>query len=956
MSPQDWEKVSELFEAVEGLGPPERAAFLDRECGDSPEIRREIESLLAAHSDAGDFINVPIVPDLQFPARENNANSLAGARFGHYVIERSIGSGGMGDVYLALDTRLNRRVALKTLPGVFARDPSFAKRFRNEAKAAAGLNHPNVATVYSVEKINNRPVITMEYVEGSTLDHETPDQGLDIVTFLDWFTCLSDALAHAHERGVVHRDVKPGNIMIAKDGTPKILDFGLARIDVRAVQAVRQSAVDQSITQPGQVIGTPAYMSPEQAEGKDIDIRSDIFSFGVVMYEAITGVRPFSGDSHAEVVSNLLRTDPPLVSKLRPEIPASIARLISRCLVKSPRGRIQSMDEVNSILSEVWTTFSRGSSRNHSLRRLYREFHPTSPKWIVATALLVIVAAVGANYYFNSTRATPAVSFADLTFRRLSQAGDVVYAHITPDGRSIVFNTIEPDEKRAMWIRRVEDKNALQLLPPQQVAFWGGLAISADGSDVFYITADWSARHGTLYKVSSLGGAPRRLVDTVNDLGSLSPDGERMLYVRYGPQVQILSAKTSDGSDETVHYSAAAGTIVRDPHYSSDGRQIYFSKVENVGRIEYWSLIEVPLTGGSERTILPQRRERINELAVLTGGRGIVVNQEDPNSRFNQLYHVDTATGTETRVTNDLNSYFGVSISSQGDQIVTAHRQSLNDIWVGETGNHASFRKVTREPNVFEIASWTPDGRIIYDVLDNNVPHIWMLEPESGVSRQLTPSDSPGFGPRVTPDGRYTIFTSERTGERKLWRMNLDGSEPVLLTNVEGEAFSGRIAPDGRNVYFRWRRADRESLGVIPVDGGDATELPLFGETYWALSSDGSQVAYVIRGTGNEPAKVALRRINEAEPYRILDIDPIHVFRWAPGDKALIYRLREGGVDPFTTLWIQDTESDEVKMFHSSKPNNIFNIDLSADGKRMAAVQGKIVTDAVMLSKVANSK
>ncbi|NJM54214.1 MAG: serine/threonine protein kinase [Blastocatellia bacterium] len=284
---------------------------------------------MKANSEAGDFISQPVIKDIAPLLTKENKGSLISQNLAHYHIISLLGAGGMGEVYLAEDTKLGRKVALKTLPSEVAKNEGILQQFKIEARAVATLNHPNVSTLYSVEETDGCHFITLEYVEGKTLGELILKDGLDVKVFLEWFVCIADALAHSHEKGIVHRDIKPGNIMITESGAPKILDFGLAQID-RHLASEHISTL--KMTQPGQIMGTPSYMSPEQAEGKEIDARSDIFSLGVVMYEAITGTRPFVGDSYATIVGNLLKTEPPSVSDIKPKVPYLLARLISRCL------------------------------------------------------------------------------------------------------------------------------------------------------------------------------------------------------------------------------------------------------------------------------------------------------------------------------------------------------------------------------------------------------------------------------------------------------------------------------------------------------------------------------------------------------------------------------------------------------------------------------------------------
>ena len=326
MTPEQWEKVSEIFHAASELRGEERMRFLDEKCSGDESLRHEIDSLLEANSAAGSFISEPAAGPFATSLLKGSA-FRPGETVGHYTVISKIGSGGMGDVFLASDTKLRRNVAIKTLSPAFEDDEAFLSRFRNEARAAAALNHPHVATVYSVEEIDGQTFIAMEYIEGKTLDALIPKGGVDAATFVDWFVPVTRALEHAHSRGIVHRDIKPGNIMMTNDGIIKILDFGLAHFGP-ATDLRHHDGQDPTLTQPGQILGTPAYMSPEQAEGKRVDHRSDIFSLGVVMYEALTGTKPFRGESNAEVVANLLKAEVEPVTTSQPEA-SSAARISS---------------------------------------------------------------------------------------------------------------------------------------------------------------------------------------------------------------------------------------------------------------------------------------------------------------------------------------------------------------------------------------------------------------------------------------------------------------------------------------------------------------------------------------------------------------------------------------------------------------------------------------------------
>lgn len=957
MTPQEWEKVSEIYHAVSELESNERSAFLEKACDGDPKLRQEVESLLAADGEAGNFISEPVVGAFASDLLKSN-NLKSNDMIGHYRIISKIGSGGMGEVFLAVDTRLGRKVAIKTLSSFFDSDPNFLKRFRNEARAAATLNHPNVATIYSVDEHNGRPFIAMEYVEGKTLDRLFTDEGVDIATFSQWFTPVIDAIEQAHAKGVIHRDIKPGNIIVTSDGTPKVLDFGLAYFQPTP-SGVYSSLIH--VTDDGQVIGTPSYMSPEQAEGKDIDHRTDIFSLGVVMYEALTGVRPFIGESNTDMISNLLKTEPVPAAEVRPSVPVPISKVIFRCLQKDRSVRPRSMKRVGALLSEAISRSNGAVSAGSFARRLYHETRSGSIWLRILAAATVLILAVAGWYYF-SRKSGPPVNFATMTIRRLSESNNVGYTQLSPDGKSIAYATVDPDDTRALWVRRIDDRNALQIVPPHRLSFWGGLAISEDGGQVFYITAGRSANHGSLYRVSSFGGPSRKLVEAANDVGGISPDGQRILFVRYGLPSQILTVNTSDGSNEQIIQSGpqdtASLTNFRDPQFSPDGKSIYYIRYERKSGIEYWSLVTLPLAGGTETQILEQN-ERMAEIAVLRDGRGLLVTSIDPASNIQQLYHVSLPDGTKTRVTNDLNFYFGISVDREGRNIVTAQQNNQYKVWVGDASNLSGLKPVTQDQNAFRYVDWTPDGRIVYDAYENNRAHIYISDADGKNVQRLTESESNDAEPRVSGDGRFIVFSTNRSGLNQIWRMNIDGSNQVLLADVSDVTQSPRFAADGQTVVFDWLRDQDRILGTVPVTGGKVEELPqfeempLFNAFYWAMSPDGKYTAYSFRDEADGRTKVAIKSLDSAAPVSILNVWPSLIFKWMPDSRSIFYREREQAYQPETQVFRHEIGKPEPKVLYSAAPEAIGDMSYSRDGKKVAVVRGSGTSNAIMLSSKA---
>lgn len=955
MTPEQWEIISRVFNEATALKPELRRKFVEEACGDDKALIVEVESLLSAHDRAGDFIEEPIVENLAADISE--MPTLTGKLVGHYRVEKSIGRGGMGDVYLATDTRLDRLVALKRLPRRLAADPQFVKRFRTEAKTAATLHHPNVATIFSVEDDEAGPFITMEYVEGRTLDAVVPPHGMDIERFLNIFIQISEALRHAHEKGVTHRDIKPGNLMITVDGIPKILDFGLAQIAEDSQVTGRRNSV---ITQPGQIIGTPSYMSPEQAQGKDVDYRTDIFSMGVVMYEALTGKRPFVGDNNVELISNLLKTDPEQVSDLRSAVPRPISNLIARCVSKQASDRPESMEEVRTLLGEARRAFRSGTSTGSFARRLYRESNSVGYATRLISVILVIVLATGAWFYFSRSAPSTQFSVDSMSLRKLSQSNNVALSVISPDGRWIAYVTYEDDGGRALWLGRVSDPNAINVVPSQQVHYWD-IAFSNDNEYIYFITAPRFGIHGTLFRVPALGGQPRKVSEKVNHLGNLSPDGKRLLFVRYGEAApdtsvntndsKLISASSEDGSDEQLLKAVEGETIIRKARFSSDGQSVFYIKRE-LEAGESWSIMMFNLQTGAEREII-HRKDVIESFAVLQDGSGLLINAADERSSRQQLFHMSLPAGELTRVTNDLNSYIGVSIDRDGRNIVTVQRTEDSRVWVGDTGNFAVMTPITREPLALQVVDWTPDGRLVFDVSRNNQTSVWIANSDGKDALQLTPEDSDNFNPRVSGDGRYIVFTSKRAGYNQVWRMNIDGSNPTLLADAPGITQAARFAADGKTVIFRWYHEGDPPMGQVSVEGGRVTGLSYLPTAFtylWSMSPDGKYIAYTQGGDSKDPLKVIVRRADSAAPETILNIRPIWIFKWMPDSRRIVYQESQLGEDLSSKVFEIDPNKGEPKLLLTTGRESIFDLSFSRDNKRFAVVRMNILTDSVMLT------
>ncbi len=906
-SPEErWRRIEEIYDAALKLEPEERTALLDRTCGQDSELRREVESLLAHQEEAASFMGKPAMDIVSGPEDTGMHESMIGRRVGVYAIHSLIGKGGMGEVYEARDTRLQRAVAIKTLPDAFSADPSRVARFEREARILASLNHANIAVIYGLEESDGTSFIVQELVPGDTLADRLERGPIRTRESLELALQIAEALEAAHEQGVIHRDLKPANIKVTPEGKIKVLDFGLAK-------ALAGEGSDAALTLSttasgdGHILGTPAYMSPEQARGETLDRRSDIWSFGCVLYEMLTGGRAFPGGTVSDTIASILDREPDW-TLLPQDTPASLRALLRRCLDKDPRRRLQHI----------------GDGRIEIGEALQAPFVVPAPEpgtkgRLIAVALVTLAAgALITAVALRNLSPSPSGEVTRLTLdvhegAHLGFAADdpltfgrpIARAFaLSPDGRSLVYVGIDGADGKQLYLRSLGQDRAVPI-PGTEGA--GVARFSPDGQSIgFFHTSgenSYLQTSGELMRVPVNGGEVRTISTTglefLRDDFSWTDDDRILLSSREG----VLQVPANGGvvTHLTTH-DRGPGYVQAYPQLLPGGTAVLYSEgpgTRGVPSEEFNVIVEsletrhriVVVEGGTDPVYLDS-----GHIAFVRSGTLMAVSFDAANLevRGDPVVVVEDVMQAEGAANTGQNVGIGqYSVSRSGTLaylpggIMPEQQWQLN--WVDLAGN---AEPVPLPPASYFFARFSPDGtRLAYlEGLPGAAASIWVYDMNLGIS---TPLPQPSLEHRAGPfawslDSTKIVFSSTiESGASNLYLTAADGSgQPQRLTESDVGQQPGSWSPNGVLAFV-----ESGDIMILSMDVNNEPapfrETPFF-ERWPAFSPDGNWLAYASDETGR--LEVHVRPFPDGEPaYQVSNgggAAPV----WSPDGKQLFYR------------------------------------------------------------------
>lgn len=914
----------------------------------------------------------------------------------HYRITGQLGAGGMGVVYEAEDLNLGRKVALKFLPPQLSRDQNALDRFLLEARSASALNHPNICTIYAVEdgvaeNGEKHSFIAMERLEGQNLEQKLFSGPLPLDRLLDFSIQLADALDAAHAKGIIHRDIKPGNIFVTQRGQIKILDFGLAKLTrpelrMTTLGATQDSPDPANLTSPGATVGTVAYMSPEQSRGEELDTRTDLFSLGTVVYQMATGKLPFAGATSAVVFHAILERDPVPPTQVNPTLPYKLQEIIEKLLEKDRDLRYQSAADLRGDLKRLKrdtesgrkpprdsassvAVASAGASRSSESEQAAQPALPATSstpaeagarvrrrefagrnRWVLWAVLALVIALLVRDRIQAFFHHRNSVAFQNISVTKVTDTGNVVDVALSPDGKYIL-SIVRENGLASLSLRNVPTNSITQVEPPADV-YYNGLQFSPDGNYLYFVRSDpgTSGDLKYLYRAPLLGGAPERLAEDVDSNVTFSPDGRELAFLRYDnpePGKYELIVRPQDSSHETVLASGSNSQQLLFPTWSPDGKKIVCTELQPSGN-SYTGLVEIDVNSGQQKLLLGSPGTVVFPTWMPDGSGLLVLNGTVATGldRY-QIAFVSYPNGNITPVTRDTNKYTDVSIANTGQLLATVLSEGHWNLFVGPAASAGRDAHAVAPATSTTNFTWTHDGRILFD----KQASLYAINLQTGAQNPfLAESQGAGADPWECSDHQHVVFMLGlgANSNQNIWRSDESGGNLKQLSNGRLDDYPV-CSPDSRWVYY----LDNATHLVMKVgiDGGTPQIVAnVRAEGFFDISPDGATAVFVtINHAAGHQQRILLVATDTGQTNKTLELQrPImtNIIRFSRDGKSVIYTTRDHGVD---NLWEQPLDGSAGRQITSFNSERIWDYHWSEDGSQLAVSRGHTDSDVVLI-------